>query len=151
MNLADIDVLSNRVCAEGVPHDLLDLLRAERPVHFQPVPDERLWKEAWVLTRHEDVLAVSKDTDHFVNAHGLNLRGNYSDEEDRHLLNLDDPEHLRLRRMTNKGFTPRVVRRYTDHYHDLAGYLIDEAVAGAHEQHDRGAVVFDAAILWANL
>ena len=144
MNVADIDVLSNRVYGEGVPHDQLDLLRADRPVHFQPVPDERLMNEAWVLTRHEDVLAISKDTEHFVNAHGLNLRGNYTDDEDRHLLNLDDPEHLRLRRMTNKGFTPRVVRRYTEHYHDMAGHLIDEAVAAARAQHDNSAVVFDA-------
>ena len=28
MNVADIDVLSNRMYAEGVPHDQLDLLRA---------------------------------------------------------------------------------------------------------------------------
>jgi len=129
MTSQEIDVLSNRVYAEGVPHELLDRLRAERPVHYQTIPDERLRDDAWVLTRHEDVLAVSKDTDHFVNAHGLNLRGNYSDEEDRHLLNLDDPEHLRMRRMTNKGFTPRVVRRYTDHYHDLAASLLDDALA----------------------
>lgn len=135
---ADIDVLSHRVYAEGVPHDQLDRLRAERPIHFQHVPDERLRDEAWVLTRYADVLAVSKDTDHFVNAHGLNLRGDYSDDEDRHLLNLDDPEHLRMRRMTNKGFTPRVVRRYTDHYHDLAAKLLDDALASSAEG------VFDA-------
>ncbi len=136
----EIDVLSNRVYAEGVPHELLDRLRRDHPIYFQHVPDERLRDEAWVLTRHEDVLAVSKDTEHFVNAHGLNLRGNYSDEEDRHLLNLDDPEHLRVRRMTNKGFTPRVVRRYTEHYHDLAAQLLDDAFAGA----IAGSVTFDA-------
>lgn len=139
MSVTDIDVLSNKAYAEGVPHDLLDQLRVDQPVHYQPIPDDRLHDAAWVLTRYEDVLAVSKDTDHFVNAHGLNLRGNYSDDEDRHLLNLDDPEHLRLRRMTNKGFTPRVVRRYTDHYHDLAGFLIDEAIAEAN-----GSATFDA-------
>ena len=79
-----------------------------------------------------------------MNAHGLNLRGNYNDDEDRHLLNLDDPEHLRLRRMTNKGFTPRVVRRYTEHYHDMAGLLIDQALASAQTSSTSGAVVFDA-------
>lgn len=125
----DIDVLSNGVYAEGVPHDLLDRLRSEQPIYHQTIPDKRLRDAAWVLTRHEDVLAVSKDTEHFVNAHGLNLRGNYSDDEDRHLLNLDDPEHLRLRRMTNQGFTPRVVRRYTDHYHAVAASLINDALA----------------------
>ena len=145
MSVADdvaIDVLSNRVYAERVPHDLLDRLRSEHPIYHQAIPDERLLDAAWVLTRHEDVLAVSKDTDHFVNAHGLNLRGNYSDDEERHLLNVDDPEHLRLRRMTNKGFTPRVVRRYTDHYHDLAGMLLDQAI-GAGRSNGQAAS-FDA-------
>jgi len=125
---AGIDVMSNRVFAEGVPHELLRQLRAERPIHYQTIPDERLYDTAWVLTKYEDVLAVSKDTDNFVNAHGLNLRASYTDQEDRHLLNLDDPEHLRLRRMTNKNFTPRVVRRYTDHYQDMVGRLFDEAI-----------------------
>ncbi len=128
-DLASIDVLSNVVYSEGVPHDLLARLRRDRPVHWQEVPDPILMDSAWVLSRHADVLAVSKDTEHFINGHGLNLRGDYTDEEPRHLLNLDDPEHLRLRRMTNKGFTPKVVRRYTQHYRDLAGNLLDEALA----------------------
>jgi len=127
-DVADIDVMSNRIYSEGVPHERLARLRVERPIHFQRIPDERLYDEAWVLTKYEDVLAVSKDTDHFVNAHGLNLRASYSDQEDRHLLNLDDPEHLRLRRMTNKNFTPRVVRRYNDHYLDMVGRLLDDAI-----------------------
>lgn len=131
--LESIDVLSNVVYSEGVPHGLLARLRADRPIHYQPVPDPILMDSAWVLTRHEDVLAVSKDTDHFVNAHGLNLRGDYTDDEPRHLLNLDDPEHLRLRRMTNKSFTPKVVRRYADHYGALAGQLLDEAMATGDE------------------
>ena len=133
---ATFDVLSNRVYAEGVPHDRLARLRAERPIHFQTIPDERLLPEAWVLTKYEDVLAVSKDTDHFVNAHGLNLRASYTEAEDRHLLNLDDPEHLRLRRMTNKNFTPRVVRRYTDHYLDMVDRLLDDAIERGRNPED---------------
>ena len=123
-----IDVLSNAVYAEGVPHDRFAWLRANRPIHHQQIPDERLYDAAWVLTTHEHVLEASRDTEHFVNAHGLNLRASYSDDEDRHLLNLDDPEHLRLRRLVNRGFTPKVVRRYTEHYHDLAGQLLDDAM-----------------------
>lgn len=141
-SLGDIDVMSNRVYAEGVPHERLAKLRENRPIHFQRVPDERLYDEAWVLTKYDDVLAVSKDTDHFVNAHGLNLRASYSDDEDRHLLNLDDPEHLRLRRMTNKNFTPRVVRRYTDHYHDMVGRLIDDAIErGRHADEPSRSII----------
>ena len=140
-DLASIDVLSNRVFAEGVPHEALARLRQDRPIHFQTIPDERLYPQAWVLTKYEDVLAVSKDTDRFINAHGLNLRASYSDQEDRHLLNLDDPEHLRLRRMTNKNFTPRVVRRYTEHYHDMVGRLIDDAIERG--SGDSGETIID--------
>lgn len=136
-----IDVLSNRVYSEGVPHDLLARLRREQPIYWQQIPDEKLYDEAWVLTRHADVLAVSRDTDNFINGHGLNLRGDYSDDEGRHLLNLDDPHHLKLRRLTNKGFTPKVVRRYEAHYRALAGRLIDDAIAAS---DDPGNPVFDA-------
>lgn len=129
IDLADIDVMSNIAHDDGVPHALLARLRSERPIHFQTVSDPILYDECWVLTKHEDVLAVSRDTDHFINGHGLNLRADYSDEEPRHLLNLDDPEHLAMRRMTNKGFTPRVVRRYEEHYSELAAQLLDEALA----------------------
>jgi len=59
-DLADIDVLSNRVYAEGVPHELLAQLRERRPIHFQHVPDERLLPEAWVMTRYDDVVTVEK-------------------------------------------------------------------------------------------
>jgi len=146
-NAESFDVLSNAIYAEGVPHDRLDLLRAERPIHHQQIPDERLYDEAWVLTRYEDVLAISKDTEHFNNAHGLNLRASYSDEEGRHLLNLDDPEHLRLRRMTNKGFTPRVVRRYAEHYGQMVGQLFDAAIEqGRTDTGARFDVVEDVAI-----
>jgi len=140
-DLSGIDVLSNRMYADGVPHGLLAQLRAERPIHFQQIPDERLYDQAWVLTRHDHVIEASIDTEHFVNGQGLNLRASYSDDEERHLLNVDDPEHLRLRRMVNKGFTPRMVRRYTEHYHDLAGQLLDEGIG---DTPSGGSVTFDA-------
>jgi len=138
---SSIDVLSHREYAQGVPHEALALLRKHRPIHFQPIPDQRLCDRALVMTRHEDVLAISRDTDHFGNAHGLNLRANYSDEEDRHLLNLDDPEHLRLRRMTNQNFTPKVVRRYADHYRDLVARLFTDAISAADTSASGAAMV----------
>jgi len=137
-----VDVLSNAVYADGVPHEALAELRRTQPIFHQTIPDERMYDEAWVLTRYEHVLEASKDTDHFVNAHGLNLRASYTEDEDRHLLNVDDPEHLRLRRITNRGFTPRVVRRYGEHYRDLAGQLLDSAINKADEAPG-GGVRFD--------
>ena len=126
----DIDVLSNAAYTDGVPHHLLAQLRRDEPIYFQDVPDERLLGPAWVVTKHAHVIEASSMHEKMGNRHGLNLRASYSDDEGRHLLTLDGPEHIRQRRMTNTHFSPRAVRRYTDHYHDLAGALLDDAIAG---------------------
>ncbi|MEL7158344.1 MAG: cytochrome P450, partial [Actinomycetota bacterium] len=41
------------------------------------------------------------------------------------------PRHTTMRLMASRAFTPRVVRRYRDHYHRLAGRLLDRALATA--------------------
>jgi cholest-4-en-3-one 26-monooxygenase len=130
------DVLSNVAYSEGVPYELFRRLRAERPIHYQDVPDPRLLGPAWVLTTHAHVLEASTMAAIMGNRHGLNLRATYSDDEPRHLLNIDGHEHVRQRRMTNTHFSPRAIRRYTDHYHDLAGRLIDTATAKSHGEFD---------------
>lgn len=132
----DIDVLSNAVYANGVPYDDLARLRRESPIHYQEVPDERLLGPAWVLTTHAHVTEASTMHHTMGNRHGLNLRASYSDDEPRHLLNLDGPEHIRRRRMTNTHFSPRAVRRYTEHYHDLAGRLLDDAINDGNGKFD---------------
>ena len=39
---------------------------------------------------------------------------------------MDAPEHTKLRKIVNKGFTPRMVRQLADHIRDLSNEIIDE-------------------------
>ena len=126
-----IDVLSNMAYTDGPPHEKLSWLRANRPLFHQRVDDPIMVGESWVVTRHRDVMDVSRDLDHFGNFEGHNLRNDHDTTGVRHLLMLDRPEHTSKRLLASRGFTPKVVRRYTEHYHEMAGRLLDRAMAAA--------------------
>jgi cholest-4-en-3-one 26-monooxygenase len=45
------------------------------------------------------------------------------------MLTMDPPEHTRYRKLVNKGFTPRMIGLLESHIRDLAGRIIDGAIA----------------------
>lgn len=67
----------------------------------------------WALSRHTDVLQGFRNSTALSNAYGVSLDP-ISRTKDAHkvmsFLALDDPEHLRLRALVSKGFTPRRIR-----------------------------------------
>src|SRR5688500_3003878 len=97
------------------PHPLLHRLRTEEPVHFSALAD------VWFLTRYADVqAALTNDRDFTADArhweqHDRHFRrpgpndaaGVYS----RWMLQMDPPDHTRLRVLLNGAFTPRVVQK----------------------------------------
>jgi cholest-4-en-3-one 26-monooxygenase len=44
------------------------------------------------------------------------------------LLGTDDPEHARLRDLVRRGFTPRVIRQFGEHYAEIARAVIQAAL-----------------------
>ena len=129
MDSVSIDVISNHVYTEGVPYDQYAWLRDNRPVFHQSVPDPDMVPEVWLISRYDDILAISKAAESWTVMTGTNLYRERSTDYVRHLLNTDDPDHVNLRRLTNKGFTPNVVRRYEAHYRQITGDLLDKAIA----------------------
>lgn len=91
-------------------------LRAERPVWF----DERSGLHA--VSRHADVVAASRDTEHFSSAEGVRP----VNVVPLSIVSMDDPEHSRQRRLLSRGFTPRQVRSMTDHVRELTNQVIDQ-------------------------
>ncbi|MEL7210810.1 MAG: cytochrome P450, partial [Actinomycetota bacterium] len=71
MGLDDIDLTDASVWEQGAPHDWLDRLRNEDPVHWHPEPDGPGF---WALTRHEDVQRVSTSPAEFSSWIGGPLR-----------------------------------------------------------------------------
>lgn len=123
-----IDVLSNMAYTEGPNHSALQWLREHKPLFHQTIDDPVMVGESWVVTRHEDVMAVSRDLEHYGNAGGHNLRDDHEQTGVTHLLLQDRPQHTDMRLMASRRFTPKVVREFTEHYHGLAGRLLDQAL-----------------------
>ncbi|MEM8922556.1 MAG: cytochrome P450 [Actinomycetota bacterium] len=123
-----LDVLSNLAYTDGPPHAAFDWLRCNRPLFHQAIDDPILVGESWVVTRHADVMGISRDLDHFGNAGGHNLRNDHDTAGVKHLLLQDRPEHTQQRLVTSRRFTPKVVRMFADHYRNLAGDLLDRAM-----------------------
>ena len=133
MELADIDLTDEDVWAEGVPHDQFSYLRREAPVFRHPGKDDDLRPipEFWAITRHADLIAVNRDTTIFSSEQKGVLLAD-PDEETRAafqtMLDTDPPAHTRLRRLVNRGFTPRMVTRFEQHYGELTRELVSKAV-----------------------
>ena len=103
------------------PYPVYRRLQTRDPVHRS-----RLIK-GWVLSRHEDIDAVLRDSRRFgndrVSTQDANLR--FDSEEPRSMLYRDPPDHTRLRSLVSKAFTPRAVRALRPRVEKIADDLLD--------------------------
>ncbi|HEY4408677.1 MAG TPA: cytochrome P450 [Acidimicrobiia bacterium] len=133
MTTATVDVLSPAVYLDGPPWERFAWLRANAPVYDHGLDDPLLVDRCWVLSRHEDVRMASRDPVTFSSADGIHLRRAASHHFRPNMINMDDPDHSRVRKLVSGGFTPRVVRAFERHYADLAAGVLDRALAGGGE------------------
>ena len=113
------------------PYPFYARLRAEAPVWRATLRDRRT---AWLVTRYEDVAGVLKD-DTFakdkLNAMDPEQRAKtpwvpgFLKPLERNMLDLDDPDHLRLRALVSKAFTPRLIERLRGQIEALCEELLD--------------------------
>jgi cytochrome P450 family 142 subfamily A polypeptide 1 len=94
-------------------------LRRNDPVH---------WSEKdglWVVTRFADVVAVSKDQETFTSARGVRplnpVKLPLIDESGR--------RHTEVRRLINRGFTPRMVKKLEEKFRKITREAIDAVSA----------------------
>ncbi|MFD7558462.1 cytochrome P450 [Streptomyces sp. NPDC059533] len=120
------------------PYPAYAWLREHSPVHRTKLPSG---VEAWLVTRYADArqaLAdqrLSKNPAHHAEpAHAkgkTGIPGERKAELMTHLLNIDPPDHTRLRRLVSKAFTPRRVAEFTPRVQELTDHLIDRIVEKA--------------------
>ncbi len=129
-DLSTIDVASPSVYARGVPHADLALLREHDPVHWHPYRGRK--DGFWLLTKHADVVAVGKDPKTFSSHIGhisLEERTPEQIEARTSMIEMDPPEHTRLRRFVSSAFTPKKVKAYTDYTRAVVNEVLDTALA----------------------
>ena len=95
-----------------------------------PVPDGiglPVGPGSWVLTKHADIVRVSKQADIFSSAQGITFTDIPVEflEFFSSMIVMDDPRHAKLRRIVSAGFTPRMLKRLEDSVQTIASEIVD--------------------------
>lgn len=114
-------------------HKLYHQMRREDPVYcaIGPVTGNRIW----FITRYDDCNELIKDQ-----RIGKELRRNLSPKlleqwpeppavfqsVNKHMLNMDEPNHTRLRTLVHKAFTPRIIAQMQPRIQEICDSLLDE-------------------------
>ena len=109
------DLTSSQMLAN--PYPTYQKLREKDPVHRMRLVD------GWVLTRYDDVQAMLLDHQRFSNW-GAGA-GDRQYTRDRSMLDLDPPDHTRLRSLVSKAFTPRSVTALEPRIEEIVEGLLD--------------------------
>jgi cytochrome P450 len=134
--LADLDLTNEDMIAnEGYPWEAWDRLRVEAPVMwYEPKQDIAPF---WSISRHRDILKISKRPDVFVSSKRLRLNPRPMEEAMRTMReareaewgpnglfmsfnDMDAPHHLKYRNLTSKRFTPRAIASFEGELSALA-------------------------------
>ncbi|MFD3687646.1 cytochrome P450 [Nocardiopsis sp. NPDC058631] len=120
---------------ESDPHPAYRWLREHSPVHRVDLPGGA-W--AWLVTRHEDARTVLADPDMLKDpeagnalwrAARLGLPYDHRPSLVRSMVNVDAPDHARLRRVAGGAFSPRRVRALVEGAERVTADLVDRIAA----------------------
>ncbi len=136
--LDQLDPISARIYGTtGYPHDAWTRLRREDPVHWtQPEG----YQPFWSVTKHADIIEVSKQPELFQSAGRFILFPNAlapgaggsedgaasQDPPLRMLVNMDPPEHRSYRKLVSPWFTPRMVKRLEAQLEVITAEMFDD-------------------------
>jgi cytochrome P450 PksS len=114
------------------PHPFYAGLRAEEPVCPVVLPDKQV---VWLVTRYDDVAMILRD-ERFAKDKKWALAPGQKQPWvpalfrplERNMLDVDPPDHTRLRALVQKAFTPSVVERVRERIVKLTEDLLDRAM-----------------------
>ena len=143
-DLTDPDLYISRV-----PQEEFAALRRAEPVRWNPQPSDMGFHDDgfWAVTRHRDVVTISRDSDTFSSyENGAIVRfpsGNTRDQVELQrviMLNTDPPHHTKIRGIVSRGFTPRAINDLRSVLAERAGKIVTLAL-----EHGTGDFVTDVA------
>ena len=122
-----IDVYDPDKYTSGIPHEQFAWLRANAPVYWQEHPAGHGY---WVLSKHADVLAVSRDSKTFSAEQGFvmvdDLPPDILDMARNQLLGMDPPKHGPLRRAVITRFTSRMLAELEPQVRRIAREVMEQ-------------------------
>ncbi len=133
IDLTDLDVFVDRC-----PHDWFAYLREHAPVWRHPATPESDGEPFWCVTSYEHITEVHRSGLLYSHQTGPGREGRggiaLTDlEADQgpglQMVMTDPPQHTRYRKLVNKGFTPRMIRRLEDAMRLRTTMILDRVCA----------------------
>ncbi|MEZ6002281.1 MAG: hypothetical protein R3C98_16095 [Hyphomonas sp.] len=117
--------------ANGHPHATYDQMRRRDPIWLDEGAPEN--EPVWLLTRHEDIRALSRDSAHFTSTLGFRIptatRAAMAPEIGqvlrRFMLSMDDPEHFVFRNLVGSNFMPANISKLKSNVQERAEGLME--------------------------
>ncbi len=127
VDLADLDVFE-----QDRAWPLFDVLRAHEPVHWNPEPAPN--HGFWSVTRHADIVRVTRDEQTFSSERGGANLEELDDEQlevRQSMLETDGVRHAALRKLLQRDFNARALVGYESFLRGLTRTTVDAAFAGS--------------------
>ena len=128
INLGDMDTYMRSDL-----HGIFRKLRDEAPVSWHQHPDSGK-RGFWAVTRYDDIVAANKDTQTFSNKEGIQIifEGDLPHAGQGSMIEMDPPEHARMRRLVGPAFSSMGVSRMNAQIHERVHSILD-SLAGQDE------------------
>ena len=133
---SEVNLFDESVFERHDQHRVFKWLRENKPVHYNAGYGEAglQVKPVWNITKYEDLLFVSRNTQIFSSEKGIVQYAPVNPDDDfaaaagngMMLITMDPPRHVKLRRLVNKGFTPRAVAAMRPHIQQVATEILND-------------------------
>jgi cytochrome P450 len=131
ISIGGVDLADANTYVAGMPHEAFRELRERAPVAWHPYNDGPGFL---ALTGYDEVLVVSRDSVTWsseTDGVSLDVHGPDNPAPDSRgilMLTMDPPRHTALRKLVNRGFTPRQVANLNSHIADMARDVVDGVI-----------------------
>jgi cytochrome P450 len=128
----EINLLDLGLFERGEAHEAFRVLRREAPVHWNPGNDEL--RGFWSVFKYDDIKFVSSHPELFISSKGINGPGVRNPDLNPNaqsqpggvsIITMDPPRHVKVRRLVNRGFTPKAVNAMEPRIRQIARGLLD--------------------------
>ena len=135
---ADLNLNNPELFQNNEAHDIFRMLRREDPVFWNEGGDT--FNGFWAITKYEDIRYISRNPEMFISSKGIagpGLRPEAlaaqmaenpaatADQGNVSIITMDPPRHVKMRRLVNKGFTPRAVNAMEAQIRQITNDILD--------------------------
>jgi len=125
-----VDLMDMDIFTRTVPHDKFKILRNQYPVYWNEEEDPE--PGFWCITKYDDIVAVSNDTDTYSSAQGINIY--YERDVDPaitggligNMITMDPPMHTTYRKIAAPFFTLSAIQKLEPRIRELTNEILDE-------------------------